>query len=187
MKQSTPQNHILEIPIYQTPTKKSIPPHAPNQASAVHRPRPIQIGKADQFPYPEKDLISPSTFLLQFHTNPSPKAKRWGGAGGEAGSSAAPSALKLALTLPLQAANKNPPRSKTTKPALPATPNSRRQSEKSEVPHQPRAPARGYQRTAPSARTQNSNRKAKPTDFPFSMAFEISDKKAMEKGQGMRR
>jgi hypothetical protein len=134
MKQSTPQNHILEIPIYQTPTKKSIPPHAPNQASAVHRPRPIQIGKADQFPYPEKDLISPSTFLLQFHTNPSPKAKRWGGAGGEAGSSAAPSALKLALTLPLQAANKNPPRSKTTKPALPATPNSRRQSEKSEVP-----------------------------------------------------
>jgi hypothetical protein len=31
------------------------------------------------------------------------------------------------------------------------------------------------------------NQKAKPTDSPFSMAFEISDKKAMEKGQGMRR
>ncbi len=118
---------------------------------------------------------------------PSPKAKRWGGARGEAGSSAAPSALKLALTLPLQSANKNPPRRKTTKPALAATPNSRRQSEKSEVPHQPWAPTRGYPQTAPSARTQNPSRKAKPTDFPFSMAFEISDKKAMEKGQGMRR
>ncbi len=57
MKQSTPQNHILEIPIYQTPTKKSIPPQAPNHAPAVQRPKPIQIGKADQFPYPKAKQI----------------------------------------------------------------------------------------------------------------------------------
>jgi hypothetical protein len=36
-------------------------------------------------------------------------------------------------------------------------------------------------------RINKTNRKAKPNDFPFSVAFEISDKKAMEKGQGMRR
>ena len=35
-------------------------------------------------------------------------------------------------------------------------------------------------------RDNKTNRKAQPNDFPFSVAFEISDKKAMEKGQGMR-
>ncbi|MBP8073642.1 MAG: hypothetical protein KAY96_02695 [Bacteroidia bacterium] len=78
----------------------------------------------------------------------------------------------------------------TAKPQLPAlapTASGRRQSEKTVRTTQPRAPARGYPQTAPSARIQNPSRKAMPTDFPFSMPFEISDKKAMEKGQGMRR
>ncbi len=86
-----------------------------------------------------------------------------------------------------QPANKIPPHGKAANPRFAAD---RRRSppkrKKRWEPPQPRAPARGYPQSAPSARKQNPSRKAKPTDFPFSMAFKIFDKKAMEKGQGMR-